>query len=442
MAISTFMGLQTTLRGLLAHQRALDITSHNIANENTVGYSRQEAVLGASRALRVPAGALQSGAGADLGSGVDVLSYRRVRDQFLDLQYRAQAMRLGGLAAEARGLEGVEVALAEPGDNGISAQLNEFWSAWDDFANSPENEATRQVLVESATALAQSFATLDAQMQMAAAQALAEYESITGAGGEVQQMAEEIARLNETIRGAVAAGVQPNDLYDRRDLLLDQLSGLAQISVTDLGDGTIEVGFGDAAVPLVAGATVTWPQALGEPGGKLEALLDLASPTGKIAGYRAELNAVAEDLAEAVNALHVSGGGPAFFSFTAGSAASSLAVAVTAPEVVNSTTPEPGANDVALAIAALRGGGADQSYASMVSRIGTDMSEVRRGESNAEALVNAVLDRRDSSSGVSIDEEMTNLVRFQRGYQASARAMSTLDEALDVLINRTGRVGL
>ncbi len=442
MAISTFMGLQTTLRGLLAHQRALDVTSHNIANENTVGYSRQEAVLGASRALRVPAGALQSGAGADLGTGVDVLAYRRVRDQFLDLQYRAQAMRLGGLAAEARGLEGVEVALAEPGEKGISAQLNEFWSAWGDLVNSPENEATRQVLVESARALATSFAGLDAQMQTAASQALAEYESITGAGGEVQQMAEEIARLNETIRGSLASGVQPNDLYDRRDFLLDQLATLAQVSVTDLGDGTIEVAFGDAAVPLVAGVTATWPQALTEPKGKLEALIDLAAPTGKVASYRAELNAVAQGVAEAVNALHTSGGGPAFFTFTAGSAASTLGVAVTAPEVVTSTTPDPGANDIAIAIAALRGGAPDQAYAGMVSRIGSDMSEVRRGEGNAEALVAAVLDRRDSTSGVSIDEEMTNLVRFQRGYQASARAMSALDEALDVLINRTGRVGL
>src|SRR5690606_8581164 len=105
MGVSTFSGLQTALKGLLAHQRALDVTSHNIANQNTVGYSRQEAVLGASRATRIDAGALQNGAGAHLGSGVDVLAYRRIRDRFLDLQYRAQAMRLGGLAAKARGLE-------------------------------------------------------------------------------------------------------------------------------------------------------------------------------------------------------------------------------------------------------------------------------------------------------------------------------------------------
>jgi flagellar hook-associated protein 1 FlgK len=115
---------------------------------------------------------------------------------------------------------------------------------------------------------------------------------------------------------------------------------------------------------------------------------------------------------------------------------------VSAAGIVTSTTPSPGANDVALAIAALRGGGADQAYSTLVSRIGNDVREVLRGETNADALVQAVQDRRDSTSGVSLDEEMTGLVRFQRAYQASARAMSTLDEALDVLINRTGRVGL
>ena len=119
MGVSTFSGLQTALRGLLAQQRALDVTSHNVANADTVGYSRQEAVMAASLALKIPAGAVQGGGGAELGTGVEVVAYRRARDQFLDLQYRAQAMHLGGLAAQVRGLEQVEVALAEPGENGI-----------------------------------------------------------------------------------------------------------------------------------------------------------------------------------------------------------------------------------------------------------------------------------------------------------------------------------
>ena len=164
MAVSTFAGLQTTLRGLLAQQRALDVTSHNVANAGTAGYSRQEAVLGASPALRIPAGAVQSGAGAQLGTGVDVLAYRRHRDQFLDLQFRGQAMRLGGLAAQVRGLETVEVAFAEPGENGIANQLQEFWSGWENLADAPENPAARQALVENARGLTTTIAALDSQL--------------------------------------------------------------------------------------------------------------------------------------------------------------------------------------------------------------------------------------------------------------------------------------
>ena len=442
MGISSFGGLQTALKGLLAQQRSLDVTSHNVANANTVGYSRQEAVLGASRPLRIPAGATQDGSRAELGTGVDVLAYRRLRDQFIDLQYRAQAMRLGGLAAQVKGLDSVEVALAEPGENGISAQLAKFWSGWEDLANAPENQATRQALVENGVGLANGIAELDRQLATAAEQAAGEYTAIATAGGEVGQMASEIAKLNEAISTSLSSGAAPNDLLDRRDLLLDKLSGLAQLSVTDLGNGLIEVEFGDAAAPLVEGTTVTWPQALTTPGGKLGALLELSGPAGTIASYQGELNAFAQGLAEAVNAIHESGGGPAFFNFTAGSAASTLEVGVNAAEVQTSVTAAVGANDIATAIGALRGGTADQAYASFISRVGTEMASARRSEENASAVMTAIGERRESVAGVSLDEEMTNLVRFQRAYQASARAMSSFDEALDVLINRTGRVGL
>ena len=101
-----------------------------------------------------------------------------------------------------------------------------------------------------------------------------------------------------------------------------------------------------------------------------------------------------------------------------------------------------GANDVALTLSGLRGGGADSAYRAFVTRIGADSAAAQREEANAGALAQSVDDRRSSVSGVSLDEEMTNLVKFQRAYQASARSMSTMDEMLDQLINRTGRVGL
>lgn len=435
MSVSSFMGLQTALRGLLAQQRAIDTTGHNIANANTEGYSRQSAVLVSAAALDVQNG--------QLGTGVDVATYQRVRDRFLDLQYRTQSTRLGGEQTRSNALDNTQLALAEPGDNGIAAQLQKFWSAWSDVANAPESQAARQALVDQGRIVTDAIHTLSSQLQAVSDQSAQEYTSIVGPGGQVQEIATQIAGLNDAIRSAVASGQQPNDLLDRRDLLLDKLAPLGQVSVADGGDGTIDVTFGGTA--LVTGtAAAAWPLTFaGDPGGKLGALAELSQvPGGTIDSYLQDLNGVAKQLADGVNALHTSGGGPAFFSYTAGNEAASLTVAVTAASVQTTTTGAAGGNELATQIAALRGGTADSSYTTLVSRIGQDASNAQRQAANAEVLTNAVQDRRQSVAGVSLDEEMTNLTRFQTAYQASARAMTVMDSMLDVLVNRTGRVGL
>jgi flagellar hook-associated protein 1 FlgK len=442
MPISSFYGLQTSLRGLLAQQRALDTTGHNIANAATAGYSRQEAIMTAAPALAVPAGAIQSGAGAQLGSGVEIQDYRRVRDQFLDLQLRAQSMRLGYESTRAEQLQRAEIALAEPGDNGIAKQLENFWNAWSDVAKSPNDPATRESLVELSKTLASAFATVDSQLAVVGGQAAAEYASITAAGGEVHSIASELAALNSTIKTFVSAGESPNDLMDRRDVLLDKLSQFGQVSTIDAGSGSLQVMFGDAAEPLVDDTVANWPQPLATPGGKLGGLRELSQPGGTIDAYRDQLDGIARTLADSVNAVHTAAGGGDFFSYTPGSEGATLTVVPDGQGVRTSASTAPGANDAALQVAALRGGDADQAYRGFVGRVGVDVRETMRMQANARALHDSVEDRRQSVSGVALDEEMTNLVRFQRAYQASSRAMSTMDEMLDVLINRTGRVGL
>jgi flagellar hook-associated protein 1 FlgK len=351
-------------------------------------------------------------------------------------------MQVGDQETMSRELSQVELALAEPSDNGISAELAKFWNAWSDLSNAPEDPATRQALIDQAKNLAAAFKTVDDQLTNVKAQALAEYGSLTGTGGDVDLIAREIAQLNTAIKSFVQNGDPPADLTDRRDLLLDKLSKLGQVSVTDLGTGSINVQFGDAAAPLVSDTTVNWPQALTAPGGKLGALINLSKAGGVIDAYRTQLNAAVKQLADDVNTLHNAGGGGNFFSYVAGSEAGTLSVAVTTATVQTTTTGAPGANDIALQIAGLRNGTADRLYSAFVTRIGGDVKNAQRGEANANVLLDAINDRRQSVSGVSMDEEMTNLVRFQRGYQASARAMSTMDQMLDTLINRTGIVGL
>ncbi len=437
MGISTFMGLQTSLRGLLAEQRALDVTSHNIANANTVGYSRQEAQMQATDALAVPTVGL-------LGTGVDVVAYKRVRDSFLDLQYRAQNMQVGYNSARAGALDQAELRLAEPGDNGIAARLNSFWSSWSDLANNPESGATRGALLENARTLVASVNALDQGLRTVSDQAAQELAIVTGTGGELDGMAREIANLNGAIRDAQRVGSQPNDLLDRRDVLLDRLSSLAQVSVTDDGAGSIRVTLGGAASPLVDGSTVSWPApAMPNPGGKLGALMDASSPTGTIAGYRSDLATFAQALTAQVNAIYNPAAGNDFFAYDAGTSTLSIDPAVAAA-TLRAGAGASGDNSTARALSELRGssGGPDGVYARLVTRVGTEVADAKRRTINSTALSNAIEDRRQSAAGVSLDEEMTNLIRFQRGYQAAARAMTTTDSMLETLITRTGRVGL
>jgi flagellar hook-associated protein 1 len=444
MSISTFLGLETTLRGLLAQQDALDTTSHNISNANTPGYSRQEAELSAADALQIYG--LSTGGPGAIGTGVSVTAFQRVRDTFLDAQYRAQNMQAGYQQTTAQQLDQVQLALAEPSDHGLSAQLAKFWDAWGDVSNNPSDQAARQALVNQGQNLVAAFQTLSTQLQTSKSQASAQYTSLTGPQGQVEQIASQIASLNASIKSSVQIGDQPNDLLDKRDLLLDQLSSLGQVSVTDLGNGSIDVSVGSSA--LVSDTTSnwspTWGATLTNPGGQLGALQDLTKAGGTIDTYTATLNTAAKSLADSVNALHSSGtpAGVNFFTYTAGNEAATLAVAVTPAQVVTSTTGAAEANDIALQISELRGGAGDNGYSALVTEIGSDDKDANLQSDNAKALLGAIDSQRQSTSGISMDEEMSNLVRFQRGYQASARAMSTMDQMLDTLINRTGRVGL
>jgi flagellar hook-associated protein 1 len=432
MPISSFMGLETSLRGLLAQQRALDVTSHNIANVDRTGYTRQEAVMAAAPALAVP-GALQNGATGQLGQGVDVQAYRRLRDTFADLQFRAANMTYGDGSTRADALDQVDSAFGEPSDTGLNAALNSFFDSWDALAANPESSAAKQVVVGTATALAQAFNALDGRLAAIATNAATEYAGLTGPNGAVMNAATELQQLNAAIADARQGGGSANDLLDRRDEILDSLSQLGQVSVTDLGNGMIAVQFGDAASPLVdATNTVNAPTGMTAPGGKLGALLSVQST---IAGYRTSLDTVAAQLASGVNAAQ----GTTFFS---GTTAATLAVAVGAAAVQTTTTGASGANELARAVASLRNGPAQAGYADLVHTMGADAATADRAAQTGKALVAAADSRRQSTNGVSLDEEMTNMVRFQRGYQASARALSTMDEMLDVLINRTGKVGL
>lgn len=437
MSIPTLQGLQTALSGLVAEQVALDVTGNNIANSDTEGYSRQSAVLETKQPIVVPAISPRTGKGVQLGTGVDVATIARVRNSYLDAQYRTQNTALSATSAEAEELTQAQAAFNEPSSSGLAASMSAFWSAWSALANTPTSEAAKQGVVAAAQQLVDTFHQLSAQLSTISAQAGEQYAALTGAGGEVQQDAEQIAQLNGQIKLAEESGQQPNEMLDRRDLLLDKLSGLAQVSVGKQPDGTDTVSFGDAAKPLVEGTKVNWPQELTEAaGGRLGSLLALTGPGGALAGYQTALDGVAASLASSVNALHTS------TPFFTGGTAATIALAVNANQVQTSSTEAAGGNDVAQAIAALRGGTAEAGYADLVERVGAGVRRADDEQNNLQTTLTAIQNQRESVSGVSLDEEMTNLISFQRGYQASARTLTAMDSMLETLIEHTGIVGL
>lgn len=437
MSIPTLQGLQTALSGLIAGQEAIDVTGHNITNANTPGYSRQTAVLQTNEPLPIAAMSPLTGAGGQLGTGVNVTTFARIRNTYLDAQYRTQNAALGAASTAAEELQQAQSAFDEPSSSGISSQLSAFWSAWSSLANSPSSEAAREGVVSTGAQLATTINQLSAQLTTVATQAVAQYGAISGPTGQVADDARQIAQLNQQIKLAEQAGQKPNDLLDRRDALLDKLSELANVTVTQASDGTDTVSFGDAAQPLVEGSTVNWPQELtAAAGGQLGSLLGLSGPGGALASYGAALDEFAAALAGSVNALHTS---TPFFS---GVTAATIAVAVAPAEVQTSATGAPGGNEVAQALAALRGGAADRSYASLVALVGSGVRTAQDDQSTGQAVVSAIENQRQSVSGVSLDEEMTNLISFQRGYQASARTLTMMDEMLNTLINHTGQAGL
>jgi len=182
---------------------------------------------------------------------------------------------------------------------------------------------------------------------------------------------------------------------------------------------------------------VNWPQTLtSATGGQLGALLSISSATGPVAGFATALDSVASQLASSVNGLHTS------TPFFTGTTAATIAVAATPSTVQTSSTAAAGGNDVALAIAGLAGGSADQSYAALVASVGGAVATANTNQTNSQALVSAVNTQRESVSGVSLDQEMTNMMTYQRGYEASARALTALDQLLQTLIKQTGTAGL
>ncbi|NJI60577.1 flagellar hook-associated protein FlgK [Microbacterium oxydans] len=468
--MSTFSGLNTAASGLAAARRGMDVVGQNIANQKTEGYTRQRVQTSAIAAIaqtgRFSVGALP-------GHGVSIDGVARLGDALLDARVRDSLAASGFWSTRAVAATTIEASLAEPTENGLAARLSKFWSGWQDLANTPDSGAAASTILESAKELASHIAGgyRTVATQWSDARATAE-RTVT----QVNAAADQIAVLNGEIRDALASGRSANELMDQRSVLAQNVARMSGAAATIESDGSMTLRVGGNA--LVSGSdarnvvlngpatidagqrfTVSWASAPdlpasidgGELGGSL-AVLAPAADGGMLAQLASTYDAVATALAGALNAQHRAGvtssgqpGGDFFTLPTTGSAALGLRVAVTTPSELALAAPGAGALDATNAdLISQIGRGAtspDALWSDHVTRFGVATgADVQRAKVSDSAAVAAV-GAQQSVAAVDGDEETISLLTYQTAYQAAARVMTAVDEALDVLINRTGLVG-
>lgn len=461
---STFSGLSTALNALMAQRAGLTVTGQNIANANTAGYTRQRAELAAI------GGGTQVGLNASpiidrLGNGVTVDSVRRLADAFVDARQRDAHANASYATAQEAAFTQVESILGEPSDTGLSAQLSQFWSSWQAVANAPDSIPARQGLLSKAATVAGTLrqgrealdsAYVDTRTQLAAL--------VT----DVNTTAQGIAGLNDKIRIATASGDSPNELVDQRDQMVLKLSELVGARVTQNDDGTVSMsvnGVGIVSSSRAASLSVSGGTAIDDPDAltlKWSNNADAGFTSGTVGGvvdalrstYRdaaAGFDSVAKTLADTVNGAHDDGqdlNGVQGIAFFKGDTAKTLEVAFTDPRLVAAAkvplTPGPtldGSNADAVAQLALTKDGANAAWSAFVAATGVAAASAQT-QSAVHASISQQADgARASTSGVSLDEEMANMLMYQRAYEGAGRMMTAVDEMLDTLINRTGMVG-
>lgn len=473
--MSTFSGLNTAYTALNAARQGLDVVGQNISNVNTEGYTRQRVTTSSI------GGVAQTGPlshGTRVGQGVSVDGIARLGGLFVDSKVRSSSAAAGFWDVRSAALGNLEGILQEPGKNGISAQLSEFWAAWQDVSNRAGEPSSAGVLLEQSGVLTSRIgqAYTDIETEWAGLRS-----ETSGMVSELNSAAQQVADLNARIRSSLAAGGSVNELLDKRSTLTAAIATLAGGTARETADGTVEVLIGGNAIvsgdsyrPVTIsggfrmedGATdavrLEWAHRPGSPialeGGRIGAAVGVLAPAdgagtgGTFAEAAASLNRFATDLATKVNAVHSTGQsstgatGLDFFGFAAGvPAARGLSVIPTSIDGVASGTPGTGAYNGTVADAIAQLGidpsGPDSLWSSIVTGIGVDSRTATQQSDLAGISANAAVNAQLSHSAVDLDEENINMLTYQLAYQGAARVMTAVDEMLDTLINRTGVVG-
>ena len=457
--LSTFSGISGALSSLQAQRRGLDVTGQNIANANTEGYSRQRVNLQSQASTIVPA---RWSTGGQVGDGVRVADIERVRNEFLENKGRAEHSTNAYLTNQAEMYGYVESTFGEPSDTGIQQQMADFWAAFGTVSTNPDSKegiAARTVVMTRAETLINGMRDAKSSLETQWTSTRAQLDAHVN---DVNTTAANIASLNDTIRRANVAGLPVNELADKRDQYTMHLAEVAGATAITRDDGTADVFLNGST--LVSGITARQLEAQGATrlsevgidevtvafkdsahpvavGGTMGSVGDTLNK--RVPDYASTLDGIAKSLGDSVNAVHTTGYGSDGVTgrpFFSGTTADTLRVAITAPTQVAASAEPNGSLDNSnaerLAKLGTSANGPDALYRSMIGRLGVEAQSAGRRSEIQTAITDQSDAARESESGVSLDEEMTNLLSFQRSYEAASRVISTIDSVLDVLINR------
>jgi flagellar hook-associated protein 1 FlgK len=446
--------LEIARRALTAQQMGMNVTSHNISNANTPGYSRQRVSLVATSPTRSTAGLL--------GTGVSVAYVGRVRERFIDQQIRLSNDSYGSATAQQRILGQLEATLNEPSDAGLGAAMSRFFNSFQDLSVHPEESGPRNAVLQQGAMLAQTFRRLNSGLTQLRSDI---GNDVQGKVDRINTLASEIGGLNVQITAAMSSSGDPGDLRDQRDLKIEELSMLANISVSEDQRGSVMVSLAGTEIVSSSGASALRVTRSGErmeiasdasgsvvnaTGGELGGMLKIFNTD--IPSALSKLDQLASAIITRVNALHSGGYGlgtppPTGINFFTGTSAADISVDTMVSGNINniaaSRTGAPGDNTVAVALSRvgseplLSGNSISVThfYGGFVSEVGSGINSADNTARSQELILAQLENQRTSVSGVSLDEEMTNLIKYQRSYDAAARVVNTVNELFQTILN-------
>ncbi len=437
-------------RSMGVYQSALYVTSHNIANASNPSYSRQRVILSTENP--------ELNSGFVWGTGVKIDDILRVRHQFADAQIRSNNQVFYDNSQRSTLLSQIEAVFTEPSEFGLGNIMDEFFNSWNELSVTPNSPALRDNVIQAAKKMSGKIKTMSDDLNTLQSGIA---ENFKGKIDDVNTHLKNIEMLNRQIFEFEAIGQNANDLLDKRDQAIDELSQLVNINVTfdDKNTAMISIGGvyavdknystqfkadaenGRLKMVSIEGADVELS------GGEIQGLAEIYG--NKIPEYRNKLETIVSSLMENVNSLHSQGYSlhnppqtdiKFFQSFIGGNLEINSEILNDPNFIAVSSDGTSGNGELALQISEianqklLNGTTLTESYANLISGIGSDKISADNTIQSADLILSQLEQEKASVSGVSLDEEMTNMLRFQRSYDASAKLIKVADEMLQTLL--------